>query len=136
MKTLLTLSAMSLMVLLISNGTIAQNQTNKELKGYIMGFIDGALLTDSEIIGTIKRDDERLQGFLDRAYKTRLGVRGAKTNPSTVLAGFCLPESKDKSLIVSEVLLKIKKDDKSRAGIKKEISERVYATIKSLYPCK
>ena len=92
---------------------------------YILGFLEGALLTDAAIIKEIQ---EQRSSFEDRAFKTRL--RNSNL-PPTYFAKFCLPESLDKDKIVFDVLQDFKKEGSET----QEADSKIYKILKNNYKC-
>jgi hypothetical protein len=109
---------------------VTQNVTTSTCFQYVKGFLDGALLSDEQIIKNIGEDES--SGFFDRAYKTRVGkIRAGAKVPNTFLADFCLPETNATNEVVMHVLEALKK-----IKVKSEMTEQmIYENIKREFPC-
>ena len=110
--------------------TADQNQMYN--KQYILGFLAGAQLTDSEIIRRMEVESniEPRSDFFKRAFKTRLG-KSADSVPATYYAGFCIPENESTESIVTHIQEQIglQKTDKA------DIALVIYKAIQTRYPC-
>ncbi len=98
--------------------------TMKDCLSFIKGFLQGALLTDTAIIKSIK---EAEPSYAERAFRTRLGKRSSPT----ALAGFCLPEDRSILDIAEETLDHVKGSERNSA----ELAKNVYSSLKKDYPC-
>lgn len=96
-------------------------------KHYILGFLEGALITDTAIIDSLQKETS---DFMKRVYKTR-AYRSKKTPPSTFLAKFCLPEPLDKNLIVENIF----NDFTKQPGVNEGADRKIYTAFKTAYPC-
>lgn len=96
---------------------------------YVKGFLDGALLSDAQIMKNIAEDDEDSK-FSERAFNTRVGkVRGIV--PDTFLADFCLPESTASDDVVMKML-----DALKNVKVKSNITaEMIFENVKREFPC-
>ena len=96
---------------------------------YVQGFLDGALLSDAQIISNLSTSPE-MSNFAERAMRTRLGQRRGEL-PATYLANFCLPETTANDEVVFQVVDALKKlEDKTLID-----AELIYSTIKNEFPC-
>jgi len=111
-----------------------ENESRQISKDYIAGFLAGARLTDGEIIKHIKNTDESssASGFLERAFKTRLGTPPASI-PATYYAGFCIPEDEPRTLVIRNIAdqFKLVKYEQGTSP-----DSLVYQAVKLRYPCK
>ena len=69
--------------------------------------------------------------FLDRAFRTRVGNRGASI-AATSYTGLCLPQGSQKDKLVESVLNDV---TLAKSGINQADASRVLHTIYSKYPC-
>jgi hypothetical protein len=104
----------------------ASSQQQRICEGYIAGFLEGALLTDSAIVNNFL--DEK-SSFFQRAYRTR-AIRGKDVLPPTYLAQFCLPTSS-----TAEQTTQIMAALDDQALQQKPLQHVVYETVRKLYPC-
>lgn len=111
--------------------TADQNQMYN--KQYILGFLAGAQLTDSEIIRRMEVESniEPRSDFFKRAFKTRLG-KSADSVPATYYAGFCIPEDESTESIVTHI--------QEQIGLQKQTNQTdialvIYKAIQARYPC-
>lgn len=111
--------------------TADQNQVYN--KQYILGFLAGAQLTDSEIIRRMEVESniEPRSDFFKRAFKTRLG-KSADSVPATYYAGFCIPEDESTESIVTHI--------QEQIGLQKQTNQTdialvIYKAIQARYPC-
>lgn len=96
---------------------------------FVTGFIEGALLSDEQIMTNLGSSRE-LSDFTKRAMRTRLGKQ-SEPLPATYLADFCLPEPKADDDVVLTVLDALKQvEDKSRID-----SPMIYLILKRDFPC-
>ncbi|GGK55583.1 hypothetical protein [Amphritea balenae] len=100
-------------------------------KDYVAGFLAGARLTDGEIIEHIKKTDDSSSGFLERAFKTRLGKQPSSV-PATYYAGFCIPDDKPHASIVNNIIDQLKLVE---PGQNSSPESMVYRAVKMRYPC-
>ena len=109
---------------------VTQDVTTSTCFQYVKGFLDGALLSDEQIMKNIGEDES--SDFFDRAYKTRVGkVRAGANVPNTFLADFCLPDANATNEVVMQVLEALKK-----VKVKSEMTEQmIYENIKREFPC-
>lgn len=96
-------------------------------KSYVLGFLEGALLTDTAIIESFELEQS---DFMKRVYQTR-ALRADVRPPSTYFAKICLPESFDQAAVVNKVLLYLD----GHALMKDGPGVRVYEAFKNEYPC-
>lgn len=105
-------------------------QDNKQAmtacRSFIKGFIQGALLTDTAIIQSIKQTSPT---YAERAIRTRLGNR--ENRSPTELAGFCLPAERTILELAEETLDHVKTAERNSV----QLAEKVYASLKTDYPC-
>jgi|TARA_R110000868_G_scaffold293288_4_gene553797 hypothetical protein len=96
---------------------------------YVKGFLDGALLSDAQIMENISKDDKGTT-FSDRAFSTRVG-KSRGVVPDTFLADFCLPKSTASDDVVMKVLEALKK-----VKVKNDISaDMIFENVKREFPC-
>ena len=110
---------------------VTKNITTSTCFQYVKGFLDGALLSDAQIMKNIREDSEGSK-FTDRAFSTRVGkTRGQSVVPDTFLADFCLPNSTASDDVVMKVL-----DALKQVKVKSDISaEMIFQNVKSVFPC-
>lgn len=101
--------------------------THSLCHSYILGFLQGALLTDTAIIDSL--NDQKSE-FLQRVYKTR-APRSGRELPPTYLAKFCLPEPPGQNDIINNVISHLDENDLQQ----RDFEQAVYQTIKAIYPC-
>lgn len=94
---------------------------------YIKGFLDGAVLTDTEIMQTIG-ELPNMSAFTQRVYRTRVG-KTHKPVPDTYLAHFCLPDE----IISKEVIMNII-DSVNNGKLSAEV-DSIYNILKTNFPC-
>jgi hypothetical protein len=94
---------------------------------YIKGFLDGAVLTDTEIMQTLAKLPN-MSAFSQRVYRTRVG-KTRETAPDTYLAHFCLPDDD----INEQVILSIV-DSINNGKLGAEI-DSIYNIVKANFPC-
>ncbi|WP_290698264.1 hypothetical protein [Amphritea sp.] len=101
-------------------------------KQYILGFLAGAQLTDSEIIRRMEMESEvePRSDFFKRAFKTRLG-KSADTVPATYYAGFCIPENEPSESVVAHIEEQIGQ----QLQTKTDKALVIYKAIQARYPC-
>lgn len=95
---------------------------------YVAGFLDGALLTDTAIVDSLS--GEPASEFLTRAYRTRVGEMRAPP-PATALAEFCLPDG----VSVDDAATQVVQTLADVGDGADSLQDRVYATVKRLFPC-
>ncbi|BBB25808.1 hypothetical protein [Amphritea japonica] len=102
-------------------------------KQYILGFLAGAQLTDSEIIRRMQVESniEPRSDFFKRAFKTRVG-KSADSVPATYYAGFCIPEDESSESIVTHIQEQIGLQKQTN---KTDIALVIYKAIQTRYPC-
>ena len=107
---------------------VKENVTTSTCFQYVKGFLDGALLSDAQIMKNLDQDKD-MSGFFDRAFKTRVGkTRG--DIPDTFLADFCLPESTASDEVVLTILSALKK-----IKVKNDITaEMIFENVKREFP--
>ncbi len=98
---------------------------SNECKTYIMGFLQGALLTDQAIIDSLIDSPPQRSSFKERALRTRLNSR---EQPATERAGFCLPEDVELENVVARIVTRLDAQQVNDASA-------VYAAVKTSYPC-
>lgn len=106
---------------------VTENVPTSTCFQYVKGFLDGALLSDAQIMENLGKDNEGSK-FSERAFSTRVGkARG--DIPDTFLADFCLPESTASDEVVLKVLNALKK-------VKNDITaEMIFENVKREFPC-
>ena len=111
--------------------SVKQNVTTSTCFQYVKGFLDGALLSDAQIMKNINEDAKGSE-FSDRAFSTRVGkTRGEVAMPDTFLADFCLPNSAASDDVVLTVLEALKK-----VKVKSDITaEMLFENVKKEFPC-
>lgn len=111
--------------------SVKENVTTSTCFQYVKGFLDGALLSDAQIMKNI-RDDDKGSKFSDRAFSTRVGkTRDAVAIPDTFFADFCLPESTASDDVVMKTLEALKK-----VKVKSDITaQMIFQNIKKEFPC-
>lgn len=102
------------------------DETMSACRSFIKGFLQGALLTDTAILESIKSNEP---SFAERAIRTRLGKRPSSP---TELAGFCLPAGRSILELAEETLDHVKASERNSA----ELAKNVYNSLKIDYPCK
>ena len=108
---------------------VTENVTTSICFQYIKGFLDGALLSDAQIMKNINVD-EKVSKFSDRAFSTRVG-KIRNDVPDTFLADFCLPESAANDDVVMKVLEALK-----NVKVKSDITaELIFENVKRAFPC-
>jgi hypothetical protein len=110
---------------------VSKNVATSTCFQYVKGFLDGALLSDAQIMKNLRADSEGSK-FTDRAFNTRVGkTRGQSSIPDTFLADFCLPNSTASDDVVMKVL-----DALKQVKVKSDISaEMIFENVKREFPC-
>lgn len=109
---------------------VTKNVTTSTCFQYVKGFLDGASLSDKQIMKNIGAKEDELSAFSERALRTRVGITRGEV-PATLLAEFCLPNSAATDDVVLKVLQALK-----NVKIKSDIDEEmVYENIKRIFPC-
>ncbi len=98
-------------------------------RNYILGFLEGAIVTDPRVAMGVADQIESEDSFQARAYRTRLGRDLVRLGPS-YLAGFCVPDSAPLRTITSRVV-----DALPSTPSDEPARELVYRVLKSDYPC-
>jgi len=107
-------------------------------EAFILGFLQGALITDSAIIESYNEtlDSDKTvktkRSFSDRAMRTRLGAR---SEPATQRAGYCLPKNQNIYLITKNVASKLKARFRNQKNISSMAAQQVYLVLQDEYPC-
>jgi hypothetical protein len=111
--------------------TVTKNVTTSTCFQYVKGFLDGALLSDAQIMKNISEDAKGSE-FSERAFSTRVGkTRGNPEIPDTFFADFCLPDSNASDEVVLKTLEVLKK-----VKVKSEITaEMIFENVKNEFPC-
>lgn len=108
---------------------VSDDVTRSTCFQFVTGFLEGALLSDQQIMTNLNSDKE-LTDFTKRAIRTRLGEPKGPV-PSTLLADFCLPEEAASDEVVLNILDALKQvEDKQTIS-----SAMIYHIIKREYPC-
>ncbi|MGE0623661.1 MAG: Rap1a/Tai family immunity protein [Pseudomonadales bacterium] len=100
-----------------------------ECRYYVVGFLDGALLTDTAIVDSLAKTET--SAFFERAYRTRVGTMRGPV-PATALAEFCLPEGLSVDAAADRVVQAIAASRSTAPSLQ----DAVYTTVKRLFPCK
>ena len=119
---------------------LCQNQATEDpnCEAFILGFLQGALITDSAIVKSYKETEENNKevrkkwSLADRAMRTRLGL---KNEPVTQRAGYCLPKSQNIYVITKNVASKLKKRLRSQNNAATMAAQQVYLVLQDEYPC-
>ena len=108
---------------------VTENVATSTCFQYIKGFLDGALLSDAQIMKNIAESDKGSK-FSDRAFSTRVGKARGNV-PDTFLADFCLPALTASDNVVMKVLEALKK-----VKVKSDITaEMIFENVKREFPC-
>ena len=99
----------------------------EQCENYILGFLEGALLTDAAIIEGLERETS---GFLQKVFRTRT-VREKEPLPPTYFAKFCLPDRFNKMQIAREIVNYLATYQVESV----DHDQRVYNAFKKRYPC-
>ncbi len=114
--------------LLSSCQSLKQNSAALEAAScatYINGFLDGALLTDSDNASELQevaRDD-----FISRALRTRLGGRAGDGG----FLHFCVPAERARADIIEQLVPHLPEE----AGGVDQLRASVYRGLKAEFPC-
>lgn len=109
-------------------GDSSMAKDNRDVcKNYILGFLEGALITDTAIIESL---EDEPSGFMKRVYKRR-SYYLKDSPPATFLARFCLPAPLEKTIVVNNIFNDFLKQRKNERDIDKDI----YDVFKRKYPC-
>ncbi|WP_286240873.1 Rap1a/Tai family immunity protein [Neptuniibacter halophilus] len=92
---------------------------------YINGFIDGALLTDSENATELQSADQ--EDFMSRALRTRLGGREGEGH----FLHFCVPAERARAEIIQQIAPHIAGGN---AGVS-QLKASIYEGLKAELPC-
>ncbi|GAC32983.1 hypothetical protein [Paraglaciecola polaris] len=121
-------SCQSLKTLSLNQATISDDEQALCYQ-FINGFLQGAVLTDSQIMRGLEEGDA-LSTFAQRAIRTRVGNSRA-TDADTYLAHFCLPTADIDYATVVSVAKALPKERSGQAGLANE----VYVAVKKAFPC-
>lgn len=129
MPILALITCVSAPSLFASDGT----ERNSLDKSYIAGFLEGAQLTDTEIIRRfdVANKSDQPSDFFERAFKTRVGERPSAV-PATYYAGFCLPENTTTDDVIDNILGEITQKSSSSDSDKAHL---VFRALRNQYPC-
>jgi hypothetical protein len=121
--------------LIFTTSSIAGTADQSEIynKQYILGFLAGAQLTDSEIIRRmeVESEVEPRSDFFKRAFKTRLG-KSADSVPATYYAGFCIPKNESTESVVAHIQEQISLQKQTNST---DMAHVIYKAIQARYPC-
>lgn len=96
---------------------------------YIKGFMQGAVLTDSQIMRGLE-ESQGLSNFSQRAIRTRVGNTRA-SDTDTYLAKFCLPDADVDHAEVLKVAIALT----DQPVAQQHFAGEVYTALKQAYPC-
>ncbi|MFQ3196598.1 MAG: hypothetical protein ACJAUL_000249 [Paraglaciecola sp.] len=96
---------------------------------YIKGFMQGAVLTDGQIMRGLEQS-QGLTDFSKRAKRTRVGNTRA-SDADTYLAKFCLPDAYVDHAEVINVAAALTEQSVTQ----QQLASEVYTALKKAYPC-
>lgn len=106
------------------------NEGAQACSDYIHGFLEGARIVESLFIAHLESQNTRLDGFSERAFRTRVG-RPDDADLERPSAPFCLPDSEFNADIIEKLMDRL---PNSVASLQ-EMDQRLFEALKAEYTC-